>query len=222
MRRAAGECKLHLHVGKSGRCIDSVARVGMPVKHGVKPLKHALAHHICLAAATLLGRAAEQFDGTLVPRGEPFSHRHCARYGTGAQQIMAAAVPVGSLHESFAVSNRILRHTRERVILGHHADDRRALTVAGHESRGNTGNASFDLKAFTFKERGPLLRTLALVVGRLGIVPDTLLERVVEVETAFQVAKAGGRTVLHCLAPAGRPRREHRRAKHKQEHNYSY
>ena len=171
----------------------------MPVEHSVEALEHAGAHHIGLAAAAFLGRAAEELDRAPVAFGEPFGGRHRACHRTGAEKVVPAAVAVGSRDEGLAVRDGVLRHSGKRVILGHNADYRRTGPVTCHESRRDAAGSPLHRESAALQVRGPLLRAADFLVAGLRIVPYALLQRVVEMETALYVPQAGGGRILHPL-----------------------
>ena len=212
MRRAAVEVELHLHVGEPGGGIHSVARVGVPVQHGVQAFENALTHHVRLAAAALLGRTAKELHGALMPLREPAGNRHCTGHRARSEQVMPASVPVRAGDQRLAVRHCVLGHPRERVVLGHHSDHRDAAAIGSNEGRWYAGHSPLHHKPLALKERGPLLSAAELGVAGLGIVPDALLQRVVEVETGVQVTQTGGLGLAgadFCVCGQQHKRRQH-------------
>ena len=65
-------------------------------------------------------------------------HRGSQR--AGSQPRMPACVPRLALDRGRSLGRDFLRHTRQRVVLGQDADNGRAGTVTGYESRWHVGN----------------------------------------------------------------------------------
>ena len=193
MRRFASEGELHLDIGQSGRSVDGITRVGMPVEHRVQAFENAFPHHVGFASPAFFRRATEEFHRSGSTRCfQPLGHGDGTRHGAGSQQVMAASMARRARNQDLRVRDRILRHPGDGIILGHHADDRRTAAVRGDECGRNPGHAPLYREALRLEEGDPQVRTVVFVVGDFRIVENPLLQGVVQMEMRVQIADSDG------------------------------
>ena len=145
-----------------------VVVAGVPVQHHVHVVEQAGAGHVHLAGTALFRRCsvdahrARRIAGLQPVRNRDSRDRRCA-----AEQVVAAGMAGSALDQRLSIRQRRLRQAGQRVELGEDADDRRASAAAGHEGRGQVGDASFHCEAVVLQVAAQERRAAGLQVAEL-------------------------------------------------------
>lgn len=131
------------------------------------------ADHVDLAGAAFLGGCAVVAEGAgRVVLGHEVLDGNGGEGGTGAEEIVSAAVAGSSADDGFAGGDGLLGETGEGVEFAQNCDDGLAGAVGGDEAGGFVGYSTLDGEAGFFElvleEGGAFI----LVVAEFGEAPD--------------------------------------------------
>ena len=163
------EAELGAGVGEVLVLRGVVGVAGMEIERHVDVFEQAIAHHVDLAAATLLRRRAVKADLSLGPGFiEPLLYRDRGRHRSRAEHIVAAAMARNLTWDRLALGDSLLRQAGQRINL---SEDRNHRTVIGARARNercrNAGDTDVDLEACLRELALQQRRGLVLLIAKL-------------------------------------------------------
>ena len=185
----AAEAVIDLGVGQR-RIARGVAAVGgMPGEGRVNVVEHAFAGHERLAAAALFAGAAVVAHGAFEALlGHHFFQRGRRGDRGDAEQVVAAAVPVGAGDFGvFLADAGFLAESGQGVELAQEGDDGFARSPLAAESGLHIADVARDLEAFLFEQSDLRFHRLVLAERRLRVAPDLVGELVVAASARLDV-----------------------------------
>ena len=149
-----------------------VEMIWMPADHHVCPLKEPGADHQRLSQQDLFRGCTKQANGPgLTCQCQHILHRQSCRQGTGAQQVVRAAVTWSALYSGVLSNVHHLRQSLQCVILRTKADHGASGTILRHECRLDPTSFSSHMKSFSFQHIAQQLSGFLLLKGDLRVFP---------------------------------------------------
>ena len=174
MGRAALEFVKDLVIGKKIDVRNTVEIARVPGKSGIHPVKDAAAGHKGFSRAALFPRAAEIFNGTLLPVFlQIFLQSDSGPQRARAEKIVTAAVAVAPFANGLLFGGAgLLAHSRKSVELTEEADHRVTRPPSANERGGNLRHTFFNAETETSQRFADAVHRLEFLESGLGVVPD--------------------------------------------------